>query len=106
MSTRQHLLLSACGAGLSCAAALSGGVIHPPAAAANAGVTNAMDQLGGTKAAGSSKSSPFAAAKESDSSANEHLRAQRGRLWWLLLPVGLAAISYGALRSQESPTDA
>jgi hypothetical protein len=116
MSTRQHLLLSACGAGLSCASVLGGALVNPPAAAATAMATagatasarvqKTLDQLGGTKAAGSTRNSPFAGAKESDTSANELLRAKRGRLWWLLLPVGLAAISYGALRAQESSSDA
>jgi hypothetical protein len=71
------------------------------AEAADQGV-NALDKLKGTKAAGSKKHSPFAAAKESDSDTSAHLRVDRTRLWWLLLPVGMAAISYGALRSQES----
>jgi hypothetical protein len=122
MSTRQQLLLSACGAGLSCAAILGGGMVQPPADAAtttqkaspfagakdetSAGVKDAVEQMGGTRAAGSTKSSPFAGAKESDTTANELLRAKRGRLWWLLLPVGLAAVSYGALRAQEGSSDA
>ncbi|NDG75277.1 MAG: hypothetical protein EBX49_08100 [Synechococcaceae bacterium WB8_1B_136] len=117
MSTRQHLLLSACGAGLSCAAILGGGVVQPPADAAtatqkaspfaeakdetSASVRQGLDDMAGTKAAGSSKSSPFAGAKESDADSHSHLQARRERLWWLLLPVGLAAVSYGALRAQE-----
>ena len=58
-------------------------------------------ELAGTKAVGTKKNSPFAGAKESDEAAHADLRADRTRLWWLLLPVGLAAISYGALRSRE-----
>ena len=58
-------------------------------------------ELAGTKAAGTKKNSPFAGAKESDEAAHADLRADRTRLWWLLLPVGLAAIGYGALRSNE-----
>ena len=60
-----------------------------------------LDKLKGTKAAGSQKDSPFAAAKESDAATSSQLRVDRMRLWWLLLPVGLAAVSYGALRSKE-----
>ena len=60
-----------------------------------------LKELAGTKAAGTKKNSPFAGAKESDEAAHADLRADRTRLWWLLLPVGLAAISYGALRSRE-----
>jgi hypothetical protein len=111
MFSRQRLVLSACSAGLSCAtllggSVLGGSVIVPAAEATTAGVQKAMDQLGGTKAAGSTKNSPFAGAKESDTSANELLQAKRVRLWWLLLPVGLAAISYGALRAKESSSQA
>ena len=60
-----------------------------------------LKELSGTKAAGTKKNSPFAGAKESDEDAHGDLKADRGRLWWLLLPVGLAAISYGVLRAQE-----
>ena len=60
-----------------------------------------LKELSGTKAAGTKKNSPFAGAKESDEDARRDLKADRARLWWLLLPVGLAAIGYGALRAQE-----
>ena len=115
------LLLSACSAGLSCTAMFGTPIAAPPAAQAateqkaspyaapqdaterqaEAGTDAALQQLQGTKAAGSTKESPFAGAKESDGATKAALRVERSKLWWLLLPVGLAAISYGALRSQE-----
>ena len=63
-------------------------------------------ELAGTKAAGTKKNSPFAGAKESDEAAHADLRADRTRLWWLLLPVGMSAISYGALCSKEGEGEA
>jgi hypothetical protein len=69
-------------------------ITAPPAA-------EVQGDLQGTKAAGSTKDSPFAGAKESEGATQATLRVDRTKLWWLLLPVGLAAISYGALRSQE-----
>lgn len=56
------------------------------------------EKLGGTKAAGSTKESPYASAKDEHSVVNE---PTLGRLWGLLLPVGLAAGSYAYLRSRE-----
>ena len=69
-------------------------------------VEGTLKELAGTKAAGTKKNSPFAGAKESDEAAHADLRADRTRLWWVLLPVGLAAISYGALRSKEGEGEA
>ena len=101
-SLRQLLLLSACSTGLSCSAVFSNPLPAPQAAEP---ATPALETLQGTKAAGSSKESPFAGAKETDAATRADLRIDRTRLWWLLLPVGLAAISYGALRSQEGSQD-
>jgi len=67
----------------------------------SASLKEGLKTLGGVKADGTKTNSPFAAAKESDAAARHALRADRARLWWLLLPTGLAAIGYGALRSQE-----
>ena len=123
-SLRTHgrfLLLSACSAGLSCTALFGSPITAPPAAEAateqkaspyaapqdetdpkvETGTAAALKHLQGTKAAGSTKDSPFAGAKESEGATQATLRVNRTKLWWLLLPVGLAAISYGALRSQE-----
>lgn len=66
--------------------------------------TALQDSLGevlGSKAAGTKSNSPFAGAKETDASAHAALRADRTRLWWLFVPIGISAASYGALRSQE-----
>lgn len=63
-----------------------------------------LEELGGTKAKGSTKDSPFAGAKESDAVTSTQLRVNRSRLWWLLLPLSLAAISYAVLRGQEGET--
>ena len=76
-------------------------VPEPSVQPAAAEMEGTLKELAGTKAAGTKKNSPFAGAKESDEAAHADLRADRTRLWWLLLPVGLAAISYGALRSRE-----
>ena len=57
------------------------------------------DKLGGTKAAGSKKQSPYAAAKDETSATVE---PTLGKLWGLVLPVGLAAGSYVVLRRRES----
>jgi hypothetical protein len=128
---RRHphpLWLAACVTGLHCAIAAPPAEARPllaqtavekasPFAAAKdagaeaaeagaAAVTDPLKELHGTRAAGTKKNSPFAAAKESDEVADDALRADRSRLWWLLLPVGLAAISYGALKSQEGDGDA
>jgi hypothetical protein len=108
-SLRTHgrfLLLSACSAGLSCTALFGSPITAPPAAEAAteqkaSPTAAALEHLQGTKAAGSTKDSPFAGAKESEGATQATLRVNRTKLWWLLLPVGLAAISYGALRSQE-----
>jgi hypothetical protein len=121
------LCVMACSTGLSCAALFSP-ITAPPGAHASPQLAQAvpgqkaspyaaaqdeskaeaagqaqdtLDKLKGTKAAGSQKDSPFAAAKESDAATSAHLRVHRMQLWWLLLPVGLAAVSYGALRSKE-----
>jgi hypothetical protein len=75
-------------------------------AAGEAPEAGALKELGGTKAVGTKKNSPFAGAKESDEAAHADLKADRSRLWWLLLPVGLAAISYGALKAQEGEAEA
>jgi hypothetical protein len=122
-----RLGVMACSTGLSCAALFSP-ITTPPGAHASLQLAQAvpgqkaspyaaaqdeskaeaagqaqdtLEKLKGTKAAGSQKDSPFAAAKESDAATSAHLRVDRMRLWWLLLPVGLAAVSYGALRSKE-----
>jgi len=76
------------------------------ATAGEASEAGALKELGGTKAVGTKKNSPFAGAKESDEAAHADLKADRSRLWWLLLPVGLAAISYGALKAQEGEAEA
>jgi hypothetical protein len=76
------------------------------AAAGEQAAVEPLKQLAGTKAAGTKKNSPFAAAKESDEDADTDLKADRTRLWWLLLPVGLAAISYGVLKAQEGEAEA
>ena len=73
---------------------------------AGSSAVGALKELAGTKATGTKKNSPFAAAKESDDDTHDDLKVDRGRLWWLLLPVGLAAISYGALKSQEGEGEA
>ncbi|MFM8260376.1 MAG: hypothetical protein ACKN83_11245 [Vulcanococcus sp.] len=75
----------------------------PDAAAAG---QDTLQTLTGSKAAGTKTNSPFAAAKESDATHNTDPRADRSRLWWLLVPVGVAAISYGALRSQDGDSSA
>jgi hypothetical protein len=132
MRHQHHLLLAACATGLSCSLAVAGPVATPPAdampllaqaavekaspfaaakdetgtGAGAASPADAMKELAGTKATGTKKNSPFAAAKESDLQANADLKVDRSRLWWLLLPVGLAAISYSALRSQEGEGEA
>ena len=102
------LLLAGCAAGLSCSL-LAAPLQLPPAQAASEKVSpfagakdeTSLVQLDGTKAAGSKKNSPFAGAKESDAATHTDLQADRTRLWWLVLPVGLAALSYLKLRSGE-----
>ncbi|KMM16724.1 hypothetical protein [Synechococcus sp. GFB01] len=69
-----------------------------PASSASARV---LEDLGGSRATGTTKDSPFAGAKESDTATTAQLRVDRGRLWWLLLPLCLAAISYAVLRGQD-----
>ena len=105
---RRHdtLLLAGCATGLSCA--LLVGAAPPQPAAASPWLAQAAVEgpgtapaLVGTPAAGSKRNSPFAAAKEDDAETELDLQADRGRLWWLLLPAGLAALSYGVLRAQE-----
>lgn len=129
----QHLLLlAACATGLSCSLAVADPMVAPPAqampllaqaalekaspfasakdetgaGAADSSPAGALKELAGTKATGTKKNSPFAAAKESDEETHDDLKVDRSRLWWLLLPVGLAAISYGALKSQEGEGEA
>jgi hypothetical protein len=70
-------------------------------APARSGAEAMVQELEGTRAAGTTKESPFAGAKESDAATSTQLRVDRSRLWWLLLPLSLAAISYAALRAQE-----
>jgi len=134
MRRHPHQLWLACVTGLCCAVPLAGSGAATPAEArpllaqtavekaspfagakdevseaAGAGaaaVSDSLKALHGTKAAGTKKNSPFAAAKESDDTAADGLKADRSRLWWLLLPVGLAAISYGALKAQEGEGEA
>jgi hypothetical protein len=136
MRHAHSLWLAACATGLSCSLTLAGSMAAPPAEArpllaqtavekaspfagakddtspaaevapAAVNPADALKELTGTKAAGTKKNSPFAAAKESDEDADTDLKADRSRLWWLLLPVGLAAISYGALKAQEGETEA
>ena len=136
MRHAHSLWLAACATGLSCSLTLAGSMAAPPAEArpllaqtavekaspfagakddtspaaevapAAVNPADALKELTGTKAAGTKKNSPFAAAKESDEDADTDLKADRSRLWWLLLPVGLAAISYGALKAQEGEADA
>jgi hypothetical protein len=132
MRDQHHLLLAAFETGLSCSLAVTVPVAASPAEAmpllAQAAVekaspfaaakdetgagtgaaspAGALKVLAGTKATGTKKNSPFAAAKESDHEANAHLQVDRSRLWWILLPVGLAAISYGTLKSQEGEGEA
>lgn len=99
------LLSAACSAGLSCsllpAPTLLPAAHAQPLLAQATTVHGTLQDLAGTRLAATKKNSPFAGAKERDDEAHSDLKADRGRLWWLLLPVGLAAISYGALRSQE-----
>ncbi|MBD2422694.1 hypothetical protein [Cyanobium sp. FACHB-13342] len=102
----QLLLLSACSAGLSCTALLGTPLVAPPAAQATteqkaSPYAAPQDETDRKAEAGNAKESPFAGAKESDGATQAALRVDRTKLWWLLLPVGLAVISYGALRSQE-----
>lgn len=59
---------------------------------------NPTEAMGGTKAAGSSKDSPYAAAKDDTSITNVPTLQ---RLWTLVVPIGLAAGSYIWLRSRE-----
>ena len=136
MRHAHSLWLAACATGLSCSLTLAGSMAAPPAEArpllaqtavekaspfagakdetspaaeaapAAVNPADALKGLTGTKAAGTKKNSPFAAAKESDEDADTDLKADRSRLWWLLLPVGLAAISYGALKAQEGEAEA
>lgn len=55
--------------------------------------------MGGTKAAGSAKESPYAADKDANTAA---LEPTLGKLWGLVvLPVALAAGSYAFLRQRE-----
>ena len=105
---RRHdtLLLAGCATGLSCA--LLVGAAPPQPADAGPWLAQAAVEgpgtapaLVGTPAAGSKRNSPFAAAKEDDAETERDLQADRGRLWWLLLPAGLAALSYGVPRAQE-----
>ncbi|MEB3350888.1 MAG: hypothetical protein VKM01_01025 [Cyanobacteriota bacterium] len=56
------------------------------------------EALGGTKAPGTTKESPYASAKDET---DPTLEPTLGKLWGLLLPVGLAAGSYVFLRSKE-----
>ncbi|MGB5134403.1 MAG: hypothetical protein WBN89_04435 [Prochlorococcaceae cyanobacterium] len=126
-SQGQALLFSTCAAGLSCLALLaaplapvtaqSSGAVMPaapteknsPYAASQDETTTPMqgmtsetlERMEGTKAKGSTKDSPFAGAKDSNQQVHQGLAVDRRRGWLLLVPVGLAALSYGALRSQE-----
>lgn len=132
MRRQHHLLLAACATGLSCSLAVAGPMVTPPADAmpllaqaavekaspfasakdetgakdADSSPVGALKELAGTKATGTKKNSPFAAAKESEDGAQADLKVDRSRLWWLLLPLGLAAISYSALKSQEGEGEA
>jgi hypothetical protein len=96
------LMLAGCAAGLGCSLAplqIGAATTTPDPAGL------ALSALEGTKAAGTKKASPFAAAKESDDAGHDHLRVDRGRLWWLVVPVGLGLISYHSLRRREQGTD-
>jgi hypothetical protein len=122
------LLLATCSVGLSCSAVVGPSIAAPPAAAAvsllaqmsptekaspyaaakedggapgGSGAEAMLQELEGTRAAGTTKQSPFAGAKESDAATSAQLRVDRRRLWWLRLPLSLAAVSYAALLSQE-----
>lgn len=126
MQRLQTVLLAGCAAGLGCSL-ISGTVPSEPAQARpllaqvatqkaspyasakdetnapdpGAAVQDSLGHLIGSKAAGTKTNSPFAGAKENDAAAHAALRADRTRLWWLLVPIGVAALSYGALRRQE-----
>ena len=63
-----------------------------------------VEELGGTKAEGSTKDPPFAGAKERDAVTSAQLRVEGRRLWWRLLPLSLKAISSAVLRGQEGET--
>ncbi|WP_254966528.1 hypothetical protein [Cyanobium sp. CH-040] len=65
------------------------------------GAAGVPEQMQGSEAKDSSKNSPFAGAKESNTEVYQELRVDRRRGWLLLVPVGLAALSYAGLKSQE-----
>jgi hypothetical protein len=68
------------------------------AATAPAKPAPVLKTMEGTKAPGTEKESPYAAAKDELAPS---FGPTLSRLWWLLLPTGLAAGSYFWLRSQE-----
>lgn len=70
----------------------------PYAAAKESGAAPAPEPLAGTKAPGSEKQSPYAAAKDTVVALTPSL----GKLWGLLVPIVLAAGSYLYLRSSET----
>jgi hypothetical protein len=75
----------------------------PYAAATDGGVptaapVNQAAAMAGSVAPGTEKESPYAAAKDELALS---FGPSLGKLWWLLLPTGLAAVSYVVLRSQE-----
>lgn len=67
--------------------------------AAPAKVPAVPGAMTGTAAPGTEKESPYAAAKDE---MGLSFAPTLGRLWWLLLPAGLAAGSYMYLRGQEA----
>ena len=76
----------------------------PYAAATDGGVPSAAPVKQQAKAAGSvapgtEKESPYAAAKDELALS---FAPNLGKLWWLLLPTGLAGASYLYLRGQEA----
>ena len=63
-----------------------------------------LKELDGQKAEGTKKNSPFAAAKDIEGGTRPQLKADSGKLFWLMLPIGLAVIGYGKLRAMEANT--
>ena len=74
----------------------------PYAAAKEGDAAPAPEPLAGTKAPGSEKESPYAAAKDTVVALTPNL----GKLWGLLVPIVLAACSYLYLRSSEADPSA
>lgn len=98
------LLVAACALCISSLSALppadatTGASKDSPYAAAADGASPSAAPLAGSVAPGTEKESPYAAAKDELALS---FGPNLGKLWWLLLPAGLATGSYLYLRSQE-----